>query len=56
MKLTKFCWKKLSEDNVYDHLLMINKKTAVGTDGISYQNLIELWPRVKASLEQEIIS
>ena len=29
---------------------MINKKTAVGTDGISYQNLIELWPSLGESL------
>ena len=42
--------KAFIEENVYDHLLMINKKTAVGTDGISYQNLIELWPSLGESL------
>ena len=42
--------KAFIEDNVYDHSLMINKKNAVGTDGISYQNLIELWPSLSESL------
>ena len=42
--------KAFIEDNVYDHSLMINKKNAVGTDGISYQNLIELRPSLSESL------
>ena len=42
--------KAFTENSVYDHVLMINKKTAVGTDGLSYQNLIELWSSLGESL------
>ncbi|KAG7664420.1 uncharacterized protein J8A68_002052, partial [[Candida] subhashii] len=37
--------KPFTEDELYDHLVIISKSTSTGTDGISYYSLIRLWPR-----------
>lgn len=42
--------KPFTEDELYDHLVIISKSTSTGTDGISYYSLIRLWPRLGRSL------